>query len=159
TVRILLVDDDPDALRALGVLLERDHEVVSCSCGTRAIAELKERRVDLVLTDLSMPPPDGFDVMRAVQALRVPPPVAVVTALDSARAAIEALRLGASDFLVKPASRDEVLDVVKKIEERHRGDGAAPVAGLVGGSPLITAVRAMAPLLARCREAVLIHGE
>ena len=158
-MRILMVDDDPDVLRALGMLLERDHEVVSCSCGTKAIAELKERRVDLVLTDLSMPPPDGFDVMRAVQALPVPPPVAVVTALDSARAAIEALRLGASDFLVKPASRDEVLGVVGRLEEKLRGRQAAPVAGLVGGSPLIAAVGAMAPLLARCREAVLILGE
>src|SRR5262245_5140428 len=99
-MRVLVVDDDPDALRALSMLPEREHEVVSCACGSKAIAELRGRSVDLVLTDLGMPPPDGFDVMRAVQELPAPPPVAVITALDSARAAIEALRLGASDFLL-----------------------------------------------------------
>jgi DNA-binding NtrC family response regulator len=158
-MRILVVDDDPDALRALGMMLERDHEVVACGCGTSAIAALKSRPVDLVLTDLGMPPPDGFDVMRATHELDAPPPVAVITALDSARAAIEALRLGASDFLVKPASRDEVLGVVRRIEERRAGDAATPVAGLVGGSPLLARVRTMAPLLARCAETVLILGE
>ena len=158
-MRILVVDDDPGALRALGMMLERDHEVVACGCGASAIAALKECPVDLVLTDLGMPPPDGFDLMRVIHELEAPPPVAVITALDSARAAIEALRLGASDFLVKPAAREEVLEVVRRIAERRAGGAAAPVAGLVGGSPLLARVRAMAPLLARCRETVLILGE
>jgi DNA-binding NtrC family response regulator len=158
-MRILVVDDDPDALRALAMLLERDHEVVARGSGTEAIAELRERPVDLVLTDLGMPPPDGFDVMRAAGELPAPPPIAVITALDSARAALEATRLGARDFLVKPASREDVLGVVSRIEEKLRGGGAAPVAGLVGRSPLLDRVRTMVPLLARCRETVLILGE
>lgn len=158
-MRILVVDDDPDALRTLAMLLEREHEVVTCAGGAEAIAGLRGHAVDLVLTDLSMPPPDGFDVMRAVQEMPAPPPVAVVTALDSARAAIEALRLGAADFLVKPASRDEVLSVVSRIEERNRGRESGPVAGLVGGSPLLARVCRMVPLLARSRETVLILGE
>src|SRR6266545_8273820 len=123
-MRILIVDDDADALQAVCRALERGHEILPCGGGEQAIAALREHSIDLVLTDLSMPPPDGFDVMRAVRGLPAPPPVVVVTGLDRARAAIDALRLGAADFLVKPAATEEILAVVSRADAERRGGEA-----------------------------------
>ncbi len=160
-MRILVVDDDESALRAVKVALEDSNEVVACSSGTAALASLRERSFDLVFTDLSMPPPDGFDLLRAVRGMPMPPPVVVITGLDTARTAVEAMRLGATDLLVKPAGRDEILGVVGRVEAEGLGtrDQDESATGLIGRSPLVRRVRRMVPLLARSTETVLILGE
>ncbi|TMQ72361.1 MAG: response regulator [Candidatus Eisenbacteria bacterium] len=104
-VNLLLVDDDPHALSYLSGLLRDAHRVTTCVDGAEALSRLRPRTFDLVLTDLRMPGPDGFEILRAAQALEPPIPVVVLTAVDSARPAVDALRLGARDFLVKPPRR------------------------------------------------------
>jgi DNA-binding NtrC family response regulator len=158
-VRILAVDDDPAVRAALRAVLATTHEVTSCGGGAEAIAALRERPFDLVLTDLRMPAPDGLDVLRAALGVHPPPPVVVLTAVDTARSAVEALALGARDYLVKPAEPAALLDAVARA-----AGGSAPAAegedyGLAGTSAAIRAVRRLIPLLARSREGLLILGE
>jgi two-component system NtrC family response regulator len=157
-MRILVVDDEESVLRAMGAVLSHAHEVVACAGGAAALEALRDQPPDLVLTDLCMPPPDGFDVLRAVRGMAPPPPVVVITGLDTARAAVEAMRLGANDVLVKPAEPREILEVVNRFEAEGGGDDGSAT-GLVGRSPLVQRLRRIVPLLARSRETVLILGE
>jgi two-component system NtrC family response regulator len=159
-VRILIADDDPAVLASLAAVLGPAHEVVPCGGGAAAVAAARERSFDLVITDICMPPPDGFEVLRATRALSPPPPVVVLTGLDTARTAVQAMHLGASDVLVKPAEPQEILKLVSRLEAEDPDDeGGGPLAGLVGGAALVRRVRRMVPLLARSGEAVLILGE
>jgi len=160
SMRILLVDDEPAALAALTGLLERDHAVESCGSGSEALARLERSTYDLLMTDLSMPHPDGFHLLQRSSTLAPGMPVVVVTALDTARAAVQAVRLGARDYLVKPASADAVRDLVARLSRAHDDrENTANRFGLIGRSAAIRRVRQMIPLLARCREPVLLCGE
>jgi len=159
-MRILLVDDEPASLAAISALLRHDHEVEACPSGSEALARLEQSAYDLLMTDLSMPHPDGFHLLQQSSTLAPGMPVVVVTALDTARAAVQAIRLGARDFLVKPASADDIRALVGRLSAEHNGrDGAAGRYGLAGRSAALRRVIQLVPLLARCREPVLIHGE
>lgn len=160
-LRILALDDDETALRYLTSVLRDDHDVSAVTSGEQAIHELGRRTFDLVLADLSMPAPDGFDVLRSAQRVSPPPPVVVITALDSARATLEAMRLGARDYLLKPADPAEILAAVARVAAERGADGAEGEEnyGLLGRSTRIRAVRRLIPLLAASREAVLILGD
>ncbi len=157
--RILAIDDEASVLEYLVSTIGSAHQVVPCRDGDAALLALNSRRFDLVITDLSMAPPDGFEILRAAQRLRPPVPVIVVTGLDSARPTIKALRLGARDYLIKPAGPAEMRAAV----ERALGTSGEPACrdcyGLVGCSPGIEQVRRLVPLLAHSRESVLIFGE
>jgi DNA-binding NtrC family response regulator len=158
-MRVLTVDDDPAVLAALVAVLEAEHEVVSCVGGAEALAALQARPYDLVLTDLRMPAPDGFDVLRAAQELTPAPPVVVLTGVDTARTALEALGLGARDYLVKPAEPADLLAAVARAGHELARPAEGEDFGLAGRSSAIGGVRRLIPLLARSREGVLILGE
>jgi two-component system response regulator HydG len=166
-VNVLLVDDDPAALAYLASVMRERHQVTTCGDGGDAIERLREKAFNVVFTDLRMPGPDGFDVLRAAQALDPPVPVIVLTAVDSARAAVTALKLGARDFLVKPAERDDIARAILAIEEKTepcRHGRSEPRCshgdyGLIGETPSLQLVRRLVPALAQSRETVLIFGE
>jgi len=160
-MRILAVDDDVQSLEYLAGVLRPEHDVTAFPSGEQAILELRRTRFDLVVADLNMPPPDGFEVLRAAQVMASPPPVIVITALDTAKSTLEALRLGARDYLVKPAAPEAIRCAVSRIATLT---GVAPSDsggdfGLVGQSPTIRQIRTLIPLLSRSGEIVLIQGE
>ena len=112
---ILVVDDDPDMRSLLKeVLADHDYEAVAADGGTRALAVLKEREIGVVLTDLRMADMEGVDLL--VQAKRLYPnlPVILMTAFGSVETAIEAMRHGAYDYLVKPVRSDDLLRVIER---------------------------------------------
>jgi DNA-binding NtrC family response regulator len=164
-MRILAVDDDPAALDCVRDALRAEHQVFAVTCGAEAIERLRAEAFDLVVTDLRMPAPDGFAVLAAARALEPAPPVVVVSGIDTARAAVEALQLGARDFLVKPAAAEEIRRTVEAADEQRSSGSALASAGaesefgLAGDSAPIRLVRRMIPALARSREAVLLLGE
>jgi DNA-binding NtrC family response regulator len=159
-MKVLLVDDEPASLAALCGLLGREHEVDTCSSGAEALARLERSAYDLLMTDLSMPHPDGFHLMKQSTTLAPGMPVVVVTALDTARAAVQAIRLGARDFLVKPASAADVKDLLARLStEQADREGRTALYGVVGHSAAIRRVQQLVPLFARCRESLLITGE
>jgi two-component system, NtrC family, response regulator AtoC len=158
-MRVLTVDDDPAVLASLVAVLETEHEVLACAGGEEALAALRSRTFDFVLTDLCMPAHDGFEVLRAAQDLVPAPAVVVLTATDTARAVMEALRLGASDYLVKPLDPAELLATVARAGGDYASPGMGQEFGITGKSAAIHRLWRLIPLLASTREAVLILGE
>ncbi len=158
-MRILAVDDDAQFLGSLALLLA-EHTVVTCQSGAEGIAALRRTRPELVITDLHMPPPDGFEVLRAACQLAPAPPVIVLTAVNTAQAALEALHLGASDYLVKPVVPSALLSAVAGVQTgKASSESGDSDYGLCGRSESIRLVRQMIPLLARSCEAILVVGE
>ena len=113
--RILLVEDDASLLEVLAFHLEEaGHEVAQAECGQRAVEVLRKKSVDLVLTDVRMPGMDGKDLLRIVREKDPDLPVVVMTAFGTIGDAVEAMRLGAADYLTKPITRDTLLLTVEK---------------------------------------------
>jgi response regulator RpfG family c-di-GMP phosphodiesterase len=130
--KILIVDDDQFALqsmvRALG---GESYQVVAAASGSEAIDLLKQDSFDLVLTDLKMPEVDGLEVLRQAREIAPQTVVLILTGYASLESAIEALREGAYDYLLKPCSVHELklkiergLERVRLAEERRRAEEA-----------------------------------
>jgi two-component system KDP operon response regulator KdpE len=114
--RILLVDDDPDLLRALRLRLRaNNYEVTTASDGYAAIAAAQKERPALIILDLGLPVGDGFVVLNRLQnsdALSGVP-VIVLSARDPQNNEEKALKAGAAAFFQKPADNDELLNVIR----------------------------------------------
>src|SRR5262245_48952391 len=112
--RILVVEDDAIFLRPLQRTLEvAGYEVIPVSSGEEAIDLLKEDDVDLVLTDKRLPGMDGVELVRRVKAEHPDLAMVVMTAHGTIESAVEAMRIGAADYLVKPFESAEVVMVVR----------------------------------------------
>ncbi len=155
TLHILVVDDNQTAAMAAAMLLRRDgHNVDVKHDGQSAIVALQQGDYDLVLTDLRMEPVDGLAVVRAARACSPPVDAIVVTAYGSVDAAVEAMRLGAIDFMTKPITADQ-------LRQRVRDFRQTPTTGLalVGESTFMQELRSAATRLATVHSTVLITGE
>jgi response regulator RpfG family c-di-GMP phosphodiesterase len=128
--KVLLVDDDPFALRSMAEVLEGEsYQVVTATSGSDAIELLKQGSFDLVVADLKMPEVDGLEVLRQAREIAPQAVVLILTGYASLESAIEALRQGAYDYLVKPCSDHELklriergLERVRLAEERQRAE-------------------------------------
>ena len=152
---VLVVDDNRTAADSIARLLGREgHTVEACYDGQTAVERLQDRPFDLVLTDLRMEPVDGMTVVKVARSCDPPVDVIVFTAFGSVEAAVEAMRLGALDFLTKPVTADQLLRRVREL--RKQSD---PSIVLVGESDATTQLREQAQSLANVRSTVLITGE
>ncbi|RME20444.1 MAG: sigma-54-dependent Fis family transcriptional regulator [Deltaproteobacteria bacterium] len=152
---VLVVDDNKTAAMAVAALLRREgHEVEVRYDGAAAIELLGERRLDLVLTDLRMEPVDGLAVVQAARAADPPVEVMVFTAFGSVEVAVEAMRLGALDFLTKPVTAEQILHRVRQLQPVN---SAGLV--LVGSSDASATIARQARAMARVRSTVLLTGE
>src|SRR6187455_3809390 len=118
----ILVADDHDALRRGLVrgLTEAGHEVEEASNGNAAIERLHDSYFDVVLSDLKMGGSDGMDVLRTTRAMHPTTAVILMTAFGSINTAVEAMKIGAFDFVQKPFEIEEMeLKIEKAIELRH----------------------------------------
>src|SRR4029453_308543 len=120
--RVLVVDDERSMRELLSIVLRRDgYDVLLASDGQVAVDTLKRERVDVLITDIRMPNMNGVDVLR--EAKRIDPDIIsiVMTAFASTDTAVEALRLGAADYVNKsPSAANEVRSRVRKELERKR---------------------------------------
>jgi two-component system, OmpR family, KDP operon response regulator KdpE len=122
---ILLVDDEPVVLRALRVALEaQDYAVAAVLTGEDALARITNGAFDLVLLDLGLPGVDGFEVIRRVRVLYPALPIIVLSAQGEDAVKVEALDLGADDYVSKPFSVRELLARVR-VALRHAGPADA----------------------------------
>src|SRR5687767_2210197 len=113
--RILIVDDEQGMREFLTICLTRSgYRIEAADGGEAAIRALDKREYDLVITDLTMPGVDGMAVLRHACALPSPPLVLMITAFATAETAIEAMKLGAYDYLTKPFKVDELQVVIKR---------------------------------------------
>jgi len=118
---ILIVDDELFFRKLYrDLLLEEGYRVDVCDNGDDAISLLQQRSVDLVLTDMVMPGKNGLEVLRAAKALPNPPDVILVTGHASLESAIDALKNGARDYLVKPFNPEELKHLVRNcLDQRN----------------------------------------
>jgi two-component system response regulator HydG len=112
---IFVVDDEKSHRMMLRAHLEEEgFEVVEASDGQEAVERVKERLFDLVLIDFKMPRMDGMEALKHIKKINPATPVIMMTAYGSINSAVEALKLGAEDYLTKPLDMDEILIKVKK---------------------------------------------
>ncbi len=118
--RILVVDDEVKMGKLVAQMLERDgHTVIRTSGGREALVEIAARTWDLVLTDLRMSGVDGLAVLRAARERSPAPEVLMMTAFGSAETAVQAMKAGAADYILKPFAMDELrLRVRRLIDQR-----------------------------------------
>ena len=115
---ILLVEDEKITRVALSSALHREkHEVVACESGVEAIERIHEQGFDVVITDLRLPGVGGIEVLREAKLKDPSCVVIVVTAFGTVETAVEALKLGAYDYLRKPYSPEKLINMLAKIRE------------------------------------------
>jgi two-component system KDP operon response regulator KdpE len=129
--RILIVDDDPQLLRALRINLQaRRYDVSTATDGADALRTAKGARPDLMILDLGLPDMDGVDVIRQLRAW-TPVPIVVLSGRVDSRDKVDALDAGADDYVTKPFSLDELLARVRAVT-RRRQEPEAPAVVEVG---------------------------
>jgi two-component system, NtrC family, response regulator AtoC len=170
-MRILVADDEPNLRRVLSAILSREgYEVVQATDGEEALA-LLDPTITAVITDLRMPRRDGMDVLRQVVADYPDVPVIIITAHGSVDSAVEAVKLGAFDYIEKPYEQEEIRRVVEKAVRQHeaqrkaprtfdlRDDGVHGRFGIVGESPTMRRIFEIIEKVADTPSTVLITGE
>jgi two-component system response regulator PilR (NtrC family) len=170
--RILVCDDEAGLREMLGVLLRRAGYEVELIDGARpAIARLaQEPALDLVVCDLAMPDGSGMEVLSAAKRRDDALQVIMVTAFATTEQAVEAMRLGAYDYIQKPFKNNELLAQVDKALEkssivlenralRAQVTGTFRVGNLIGKSPRMRGVMDLVQRVASGRASVLITGE
>jgi two-component system, NtrC family, response regulator AtoC len=171
-IMILVADDDATIRANLTLLLRSEnYGVLEAADGLEASAILESGRATLALLDLSMPGLDGMEVLRRHADRLEETPVIVITAYGGSRAAIEAMKLGAYDYITKPFDLDEVLFTIRRaltqrtLVEQVQALSTDPSGArdtddeLIGRSPAMLQVFKMIGRVAASDEPVLIVGE
>jgi DNA-binding NtrC family response regulator len=170
--RILIVDDQEMMRDSLATTLVREgHEIVAAGDGQAAVSRLSNgTRYDLLITDLKMPRMTGIELLAEVKKLRPELPVVLMTAFATVQTAVEAMKLGAYDYIQKPFDGEEIKLLVDRTLEHNRlirenvalrtsiAESCAPKP-LVGSSDAMNEVRKKIDMVARSSATVLIRGE
>jgi two-component system NtrC family response regulator len=170
-LRIVVVDDE-SAQRELigGFLRKQGHEVFLAASGPEALAHVRDRQVDLVLSDCRMPGMSGPELLLGIKAVNPEIPLILMTAYGTVETAVEAMKNGAADYLTKPLDleellirlarvteqtrlRSEVRELQQRLVERHR------LEGIIGESGRMQEVLALVKRVAPSNATVLIRGE
>jgi len=163
--QVLIVDDEPNMRRVLAALLEREPcDVLQAGDGVEALQVLDDNVVHVIVADLRMPNMDGMELLKKVIARDPNLPFVVLTAHGTVDTAVEAMKLGAFDFITKPFEKDELLAIVRKALRSVRLDAAAPPGEsrryrIIGESEPMRQVYAILDKVAATPTTVLITGE
>ena len=166
---VLVVDDDAGLRESFRLILDDDHEVLEAADAAQALETVRTTQVDLVLLDLRLPDLDGIAVLEQIKTLDEHVEVILVTAVQTVRTAVAAMKLGAFDYLTKPFEEDELLSLVRRalerrslqrevvylrseLERRHASE-------LVGRHPEMQRLYRLIAQVARTSTTVLITGE
>jgi two-component system KDP operon response regulator KdpE len=127
--RVLVVDDEPAIRRFLRTSLRAEsYDVVETDTGEAALAEIRRRSPDLVMLDLGLPGVDGLEVIRRVRGAGSAVPIIVLTSRTDEAGKVEALDLGADDYVTKPFGVDELLARIRAaLRHRLQQEGERPV--------------------------------
>ncbi|KAF3361702.1 Acetoacetate metabolism regulatory protein AtoC [Chlamydiales bacterium STE3] len=171
--KILIVDDEKLVRDFLAETLRRKHfDVTLAENGQRAMLALKDTTFDLVITDMKMPDHTGIDILKRVKEISPGTIVVIITAYGSVENAVEAMRLGAFNYLIKPFSPDTIEAVIDKAKEHlalleensclkqqlQTTDGNAH-SGIVVASPAMKKIFNEVAQIAKSNANVLITGE
>jgi len=117
---ILVVDDELGARQSLEVILEDDYRVLSAESGREALEVLQRESIDLILLDVNMPDMDGLEVLRKIKEQDDEMDVIMVSALNLARKAVDAIKLGAYDYITKPYEPEDILSTVHRAISKQK---------------------------------------
>lgn len=168
--RILIGEDDMRARESLRALLQEEgYCVETASDGVQASQRLREAEFDAVLLDVRMPGKDGLALLREIRERPMPPAVLVMTAYGNSAVAIEAMKLGAYDYLTKPLHFDELRIQLERaianrnqsmrLEELREEEEVEQEVELVGDSPAMQKLYKLIGQVAPTDSTVLIQGE
>jgi two-component system, NtrC family, response regulator PilR len=119
--KILVVDDEQSIRDFLAIMLKKEgHEAVTAGNGADALRAVQTEIFDLVITDVKMPGTDGIEVLKTIKDISPETVVIMITAFAAAETAVEAMKLGAYDYIVKPFKVDELKIIINNsLEKRH----------------------------------------
>jgi two-component system repressor protein LuxO len=167
--RLLLVEDTPSILRLYHEVLKKlDVELIDADTGARALDALNKAIPDLILLDLELPDASGLDILRRIRARNLPSAIIVITAHGSVNVAVEAMREGAYDFIIKPFPPDRLIVTVRNALERRQLQTLAAANdiakegrfyGLIGAALPMRAVYNVIEAAASSRATVFVTGE
>ncbi len=169
--KILIVDDERSMRDFLSIMLKKDgYDVVAAENGQNALRSVQSEIFDLVITDVKMPEMDGIDVLKAVKEIASETVVIMITAFATAETAVEAMKLGAYDYITKPFKVDEMKLVIQKALEkghlrkenillRREIESRAGFDSFIGKSVAMQKVFSLIRQVADTRSTVLITGE
>jgi len=168
---ILVVDDEQSMRDFLAIMLKKEgHEVVTAMNGADAIKAVQSEIFDLVITDIKMPGTDGLEVLKTVKEISPETVVIMVTAFATAETAVEAMKLGAYDYIIKPFKVDELkLIINNSLEKRslrkenillkREIESRAGFENFIGKSAPMLKVFTLIKQVADTNSTVLITGE
>src|SRR5439155_375163 len=169
--KVLVVDDERKMRRLLQILLERmGIDSVAAESGEEALRCFQAEKIDLILTDLKMPGMTGLELLAKLRELDADVPVILLTAFGTVQTAVDAMKLGAFDYVLKPFDLEAVELIIRKSLEmrqyrtdnrylRERVQQAPAFERLVGGSAAMEAVYELIRRIGPTRSAVLLTGE
>ncbi|MEW6544420.1 MAG: sigma-54 dependent transcriptional regulator [Nitrospirota bacterium] len=168
--RVLLVDDEPSVLASLKVVLEPIYEVICASSAQEGLDLFRQESPDLVLLDVILPGTNGLELLQTLRAEDRSKPVIMLTATKTVKTAVDAMKLGAADYLTKPFDIEELRLIVAKTLAAHeleqevrylRSQVATRYAfhNLVGKSQAMQEIYAKIEQAADTKATVLITGE
>ncbi|MDF2514174.1 MAG: hypothetical protein K0S04_4040, partial [Herbinix sp.] len=119
--KVLIVEDEKMIRKGIVAMLNRApipiNEMIECRNGEEALEILQQTKIDLMITDIRMPKMDGITLVKQLQDLPDKPAVLVVSGYDEFNYAVEALRNGVKDYLLKPIEREKFYKVIMSIQE------------------------------------------
>ena len=168
---VLIIDDEPlmrislsDALKAEG------YNVASAATGSEGLKEIKETSYDVVITDLRLPEVDGVQILKTCRQISPHTKVLMITAYGSVDTAVEAMKIGAYDYITKPFSMDELILTVKRLVEmrdledeniylKEKIEERYDFSGIIGRSEKMQDIFEKIRIIAPTDTTVLITGE
>lgn len=165
---ILAVDDEPSMLRLLEISLRQaGYQPLTAKDGREALDLIRTRDVDCVVTDLHMPRMDGLQLLKEIRQTDTDLPVIIVTAQGEVKSAIEAMKSGASDYILRPFDLEELELSIKRalsfsrlvVENQYLREEKAVDSGLVGSSPVMLQMQQSIRQVAPEKATVLVAGE
>ncbi|MDI6736282.1 MAG: sigma-54 dependent transcriptional regulator [bacterium] len=169
--KILIVDDDKDILRLLSdIIKSEEYGVITASDGRKALKEIMSHSPALVLLDIKLPEMDGLKVLEEIKKIDKNLPVIMLTAYGHIKDAVQAMKLGAFDYITKPFDNEEIMLNIKKALEsrylhievedlRRRLEEKTAITQFVGESPQIKQIHNQVKLIAPTNMTVIIQGE
>lgn len=152
--QILLVEDDANLRDALCDTLNLNgYDVIKAEDGQQALLKLQNKKIDLVLSDVQMQPMDGFELLINIRQKNNTVPVVMMTAYGTIEKAVEAIRNGATDYLVKPFETDELIQLLDALLPEQKIDK------LIAVDKNVLKLKELVKRVAESEATVLLNGE
>jgi two-component system, NtrC family, response regulator AtoC len=168
--KILFCDDEASVRDSLRIIFKRDHQVVLASNAEEAVQRVQTEEPDLIFLDIVMPGKDGLEALKEIRQKQPEVPVIMLTATKTLKSAVDAMKMGAYDYITKPFDVQELKIVVEKaLENRHLRAENRRLQGevedryqfdnIIGKSKEMREIYGIITQIAERNSTVLIHGE